>query len=820
MATPARTDAREHNARHARPPTGAMAFVWLIVLSVVFFALWVALGTRATPLGDMLAEAEALTRAGHYQRAVDHLRAAVRQSPNDGELRVRLGTAYATIGDHHGAAKELERAWSLGHRAPTVLRGQVEALIAVGDAETARRVIHADDAPFDETQVAFLEARIHVAKGDTARAEDAYRRILENDPDHRAARRALEQLQASVAPPDQSQEDARPTQDRGPLTSGDFAGAVSLFRDQLRQTPNDDQLRLLLIEALVGSARLDEATTEAAQLRLEAGTPNSAFAKGLLANANKQWREAEAHANRVLALAPHHVGGQLLRTGAQYQSGAYERSIRNAKQTYAAHPNDLTSLRWLSRNHIALNQLRDAVETIDEARIKTARPTPLSWFADLFLDAASAPTDPAGQQCAPIRALANEWMDSTAPAAFNWPAERGAQLAFYARLRANDVVGAERFARDKSAHQPDHADFYYLRGLALEQLSARTEALSLYQQALVHAPNHVRAKVRTSHLMTEDSHPINAKDTMEGFLDGRLPDWARYEIGITYAQLLWRTGERDRAFRLIGTLKAQLPSTLRAITAAESARPGHEARFFQRTLAFPAFTIHLSRIRTLRYAEHEAALQSALRDARRQTPNAIGTLLLTGASQSRTGQYDDAALSLDAYKQFRPNDPDGVVADALNALHQGHANKAASLLNKLIEREHGHAEGRAFLAALALNAGNPTRAADHYTRIESLDRAPDYVALIGGDIAYAQARFDVAIREYRRYFDAQRRFPNAIRLFAAVAQANRPNQWFANTITPTVDRCRLDAKTVIALRELRLDDALRTLAERFSRPPR
>jgi len=205
-----------------------------------------------------------LEREGDRRGASEAYAAVVRDHPEDGVARARLGALYRESG-------QLDEAWRLSREAllrepgnPTAYRTMIRVALQRGDADLARLVaLRAQKVAPDDAEVAYLAGLVADQQGDAAAGAAQWKRALELQPGFPPARAAL--LEAAVK------------RER-------WSEAAEQATALLAEAPDDAAARLVLGVAQHHQGLADEALRSYAEAERRAGgrLPEVHAARGIL----------------------------------------------------------------------------------------------------------------------------------------------------------------------------------------------------------------------------------------------------------------------------------------------------------------------------------------------------------------------------------------------------------------------------------------------------------------------------------------------------------------------------------------------------------
>jgi len=350
-------------------------------------------------------------------------------------------------------------------------------------------------------EAAFAEALARHRAGNLAAAEQAYRRLLETEPDHRAGLNALGLLH---------------------LQAGRPREAAPLLRRAVALEPAAADIHLLLGAALRAAGELDgaaEAFRRAAELRPD--HPEAHNNLGVVLRETGELAGAEAAYRQALAARPDYPQalnnlGVLLRDRGELAGAidAYLQAVRLQPDYAEAHANLGRAQRAAGGTEAAEAALRRALE-LDPDRAE--------WHNDLGVLRQEA-GDPAGAEAAYRRAL--ELRPDAALTHCNLGGAlkeqddlAGAESAYRRALeldpklidahsnlggllkKRGELAGAEAACRQALALDPKHVGALSNLGLVLKAEGDLAGAEAAYRRALARAPEHVEAHINLAFLL-------------------------------------------------------------------------------------------------------------------------------------------------------------------------------------------------------------------------------------------------------------------------------------------------------------------------------
>ncbi len=800
-------------------------FFGLLVLGLALAGVWMANApTKPTAL-QLVQRAEQSRDAGNLSAAVQDYRDAVLATPNDDSIRVALAAAYSALGEHQNAAKELSRAWSLGSADPTVGPALVSAHLAAGDVDAALEWLDKDGVVADPLQLLAFRARAYQGKGQADKARRLYAQILNEDENHEQARLGLAQLEAPRRAPQQLPETSTAVtlgfDGQQALARGNYLSAQASFEKALEIDESHLSSRLGLVQAVLQNGDLARARTLFAQIPPSATrSADGDFLRALIAKKSNDPLAATVAAKNVLAREPGHLDASLLLATIQFESGSYEQATLTLKRLHKEYPERVRPMRLLARNQIALGQLRSAVTTVQQAAVLSpADPKVLGLFGEIFGDAATAPLSIDGKECRVIRDLEriSSGGDSTARSQGEFNTATRDRLIYFARLRVGDYDSARKLARSLSNQSPTEPDYHYLHGLALEYLRSPKSAREHYQRAIDLDPKHNDARLRLAQVVAEQDHPLSAKDYLETLLDSPgLTSNAKMRIGFILARLQLRSGEAQGARERLRTMARTKKSILTFVaTELSHEASASDALLVSLRASHDELASLIDRAQTLQLLQMWPELVPIIEALRARAPQAVGSLRLLGAAQTRAGAYDDARISLRAYTQLQPAEPGGYVGMALTYLLTGRPTDATLWLEKALSADNSHPPTRRLLAAMALDNGATQEAKTHLAAIMEPERQIVHAQLLDAETLMASGDANGAIERYQSAYAQRPNYELALRLYAALEAAGTPTLRLTLPSDAETDNCLLEARAAFLLQAHQAKEAIGLLRHPF-----
>lgn len=335
--------------------------------------------------------AAALSQYRDLRTELIELKNAVMESPDDAELRYRLGRLYLRIGDAPAAEKELTRARDLGLKDYDVLLALGEAWIAQGEFNRVfgDEVLGAAEEPAQRAALKVLQGQALQVEGRIEEARKHFSEALSLVDGYGPALLASAELELDAGNPTAAQQAlsrAREAPDTNPVDLlrveanrafrlGDFEQAADYYRRALAERDGD---QVLLRGLAVTQLRLDQPEQAMSTLnRLLAFSPKSADAIALKAQAAlrlEDYRTAAELAGAVVGMGNdgRRIGALLTAGTASLLNGAPQQAREYLERYVALRQDDENAQRMLGQALLQLEDYREAYRVLapllDEAR--------------------------------------------------------------------------------------------------------------------------------------------------------------------------------------------------------------------------------------------------------------------------------------------------------------------------------------------------------------------------------------------------------------------------------------------------------------------
>lgn len=228
-------------------------------------------------------QGHALLRSGRADEAVEAFRTAVGLVVDPlGRQRfmLRAGEAEALLAAGRLAEARAVAAELHGQQGRHPVSNYLMARVELQSGKPADALAHAQAmlaVQPDSAAANMIAGAASMSLGQAPQAERYLERAVAIEPGNLAARKLLAQTRLGLQSPERALEILGPALSGGDpsavalaglasVRAGDPDGAVDLLRGQLARTPEDDELRSMLVISLMSAGRLEEALAELAQI--------------------------------------------------------------------------------------------------------------------------------------------------------------------------------------------------------------------------------------------------------------------------------------------------------------------------------------------------------------------------------------------------------------------------------------------------------------------------------------------------------------------------------------------------------------------------
>lgn len=774
-----------------------------------------------TPLCSTTASADPadarkhLDRAQHFLSSGDsksasiELRNAVREAPEDADIRVELGRLYLKAQAYPAAAKELSKALQLGAARSTTLPPLAQALSAAGQQQAVIDLLAGESNLSPRLLTLRAQAALAVGKLDDAGRDFAA--TLAMDPEQETALLGMARMEilsgkendakgwirrAISAAPDSP----RPWQMLGDLEikQQQTAKALSSYRTALKLDPESAEIGLRTAALLFDRGEPDAADELLAPL-LARSPDNPALQ--LLSAAIRLKQGKTEQAARILdplvARYPDNASATLYLGQAMLQQKNYERAIELAQRFQALRPSDPKGVLLLGLAHARggsaeqgrrlleplLAQLPRSPELLTTLRIAATRQGDYQKASEYESRLASA-TQASEQLGEVLQQLRDGEHDSAmemlGKTAELYPDLYQARLLQYRELiRAGQFSDAAATARELIRLLPKNASMQLLLGIALAGEKDYPAAQKAIEKAWRGNPGSPVVGHRLAVLLRIQGQPDKAETIYQQIL-AKHPDHA--ESMIRLAQLRFASGNRQAGLDYLKKAVDAAPGELRPRNLLSQAL--FQSGDLQQALEVlqevqerfdtdPAYVKRLLRLQ-MALQDWSAAMETARLLLSLQPQTALAHLHLAEI-HGNIGDRD--AMTRELEQALALDGPSGISSRQLLQLAalSGDLGTAQSLLEALRTQLPQDEELAAALSALAIRQQRYDDALA--INIEMQERYPDEPRWLVAETKtlYQAGRSDAGARRLR---EALQRFPDApgLKMLSAASALKEQDQ--------------------------------------------
>jgi len=306
-----------------------------------------------------------LMEDGNRAESIEHLKEAVRLRPRSAEAHNALGEAYNTFGDFKAARPEFQRAVDLDPKHAQAYANLGAVILQDGDAQSAiqplERAIRLFGTNPDAADPLYVRGKLYLADRDPAKAAEEFQRAVALRPDFAEAWSELGESRKNLNDDDGALTAFRRAVQLNPqdpvaqarlgsalLDSGQTHDAVSSLREAVRLDPKNQSALNALQLALRRDGQASQADTVKKQLAEVLRGRDDADQKLVAAvELNNRGAELEKHGDlrgalekyrSALALLPEHIGIRTNLAVALLKSGAWDEGISQMREALRRDP--------------------------------------------------------------------------------------------------------------------------------------------------------------------------------------------------------------------------------------------------------------------------------------------------------------------------------------------------------------------------------------------------------------------------------------------------------------------------------------------------
>ncbi|NKE45430.1 PEP-CTERM system TPR-repeat protein PrsT [Roseomonas frigidaquae] len=731
------------------------------------------MAATAPAFADAADRARAAAARGELRAAQIEWRNAVRESPEDGAIRIGLAEASLRIGDVDTAAREARAALERGHDP----QGSTTALLLRTYLVQGRARELLADFPQAETPPA--------AAGQIAAARALAHLLLRDVPAAREAVATAERLAPGVAQPGlaavalaltegnrQAAEarldkvlEAHPEVDEAwlrkgslQLDRGDRAGAIESFGRVVARSPNDVQARLRRAEALLRDNKAEAAAQDIdAALTITPNNPTAIYLRAMQFGSQSDWQQADSTLQRIGGQLGNFPDGFLLLALAKSGLGQKAQAEDAARRHVARFPDDPRGARLLAGMAMAAGRPAEAAAVLTRATQNRPRDAAL-------YDALGRAQTAAGRPDLAVQALAE---------AARITPEDSALLARLgiARMATGDAAGAEGAVErslDLGPAQPGAREMLAAAALARGDLDAAAAEL---EQLDATARQGEMAGVLEGTLRLLRLDLAGARSAFESVV-ARKPATVAGRLGLARVMVL--QNDAAAAVPLLGAVLREQPNNNEAATrlaalaqSQTEVAPAAEAALIAAQQANPAAArLALNRAGLLLRRGEPAAALALLDTQPLRNQRGVALPLARAELHAALEQFDAAET---AAREAMAEDPSSVPARrrlAALLMRKDDKRGAETLLRQGLREAPDDAGLQQALLGVLRDGGGAEAASAEAERLARAPNAPTSARALPGDLLMSQRRHAEAAEAYAA---AQARAPAALLVLRQVA---------------------------------------------------
>jgi putative PEP-CTERM system TPR-repeat lipoprotein len=520
-------------------------------------ALWAPFALAASSDPDAAkkyeAEADQLIAKDDLKSGEIELKNAVKASPDDGRLRLKLADLEIQMNDIDGAQIELKAARDHGGDESKIVPMLGRTYLVQGKFDQVLQDFPVRDDQPDTVKISTLvlraEAQIQLKKTEDARSSLIAAEQI--DPKATAPKLGLARIAFTLNQYDDALKKAdellkiNPTADthllKGEILSrkGDRDGAIAEFNEAIKTDPNNlggfiERAQLYIaagddakaqadvksalalanrsvpaqyLQALLLARANDYAGADTILTKFAAAYPN--FPRGFYLQAVvkaslKQYEQAESAITSYLGAIPNDIGGEKVLADIQLKKGNAAGAADTLEKITADAPDDAQSLAMLGQAYMQLGRSQQAVDAFDRA--SKLAPDNASVLRGLALNHLSE-----GQNSQGTTEL--EKALSMAP-----DDEASAQALVIVYVRQKEFDKAKKLIDDMRKRNPNDPVSANMTGMIELAQQHLPEADAAYTAVAKQFPDFVPTKLQLAYIYAAEGKPDQARDTYQGIL--------------------------------------------------------------------------------------------------------------------------------------------------------------------------------------------------------------------------------------------------------------------------------------------------------------
>lgn len=733
-------------------------------------------GKTTHSTASLISEADGYQSKGDHAAALIQLKNAASQSPDDGEVRMRLATVYTAVGDIPSAEKEIRRAIALG--LPTERTAPVLVKVLLAQEKPQEALAESEKANAKpSTELTAVRGTAYLMSGQLDKAKAAFDQVIALQPNNVTA--LLGQAGLAVARNDLATA-TRYADDaiaKHPANTDALQFRVSLQRSQGK---NEDAIatltKIIALEPKHRSAYLDKANLEIATGKLDAAkadiasaakiTPGSVMVNYLQAlldfNLGKYQTSLESM-QKVLRVAPDHLPTLYLAASAEMRLEMYDQAERHFRSYLLARP-DFVPVRGALAALLAKVQRPAEALVVLDPLLKNAEGNAelLTLAGQVFLQMGDYPKAKTyftkalvlQPKQAPLHmgiAMTKLGTGDTAGALVDLqqaidmdPSQEDPAI-----LLADTELGLRHFDKAQAAVdgllkvKPNSAMAHDAKGRIYGASGDTVNAYAAFDKALAAQPDYFLAAGHAARLALANKQPEVAKQRLQAFL-AKNPTSAVAMSSL--AELAVSQGKPEEARSLLEKAATEQPDSV-------------------------PLGLALGRL----YMQQNAAAKAEAVARKMQIANPSDPMLtdLLGQAQAASGNPQGALESFSKLASLAPKSAQAQYRMAAMHLELNNGTAAVEDLRKAVALQPNFHDANAKLALLLLERGDSAGALSIARQLQKTAGQAATGHLLEGDILMVQKKPDLATAQYKLAMGTADSAPVAIKLFQAMVAAGK-----------------------------------------------
>lgn len=338
---------------------------------------------RSSEVDAYVTSAESKMQKGDLRGAEIEFRNAIQRAPDDGDIRLELGSVYLLEGNPPAAEASVVAARERGVPEERYAGVLAEALYNEGEfGKVLDSIPDGNRDPKVESLVRMMRGLAQIGVGEAKQAETELRDAERLNPQSVDAKVAMShwllvdgQYDAAAAEVDAAVKiapnDVRVLDAKGAAVAAknDMAGALEIFDQAVKNDPNYLPVRLSRANVQIAKGDIDDAQKDVTLvLSSTPGNVRANYLQALIDVKQAHFDKADAILTKDISSYVQIAGGYYLAGIVKYNLGQYEQAAEYLNKYNARQPNEPDALYFLGATALRTGDTKRAVEFLEQAR--------------------------------------------------------------------------------------------------------------------------------------------------------------------------------------------------------------------------------------------------------------------------------------------------------------------------------------------------------------------------------------------------------------------------------------------------------------------